>query len=202
MLPSEPLDDEAREALASIGATAPGEAAFVDDYGWFVAERDGSSITLFGRSLRSPAPGEPPYASATFTRSEEGFRPLGWGQCRIEVSAPGWGNAHWVLDAQPPADSPRLAVLINETACASGQAPTDREIVPVIVSDVDRVTIIVLVEPVHGDATCPSNPWHPLTVALPEPPGDRALFDGSEVPALARPWPPTPSSLESLGYRE
>jgi hypothetical protein len=202
VLPSEPLDDEAQEAMASIGDVAPGEVGYLDGYEWFVAERGAESITLFGRSVDQTPPGQPPHAYASFDRTGDGFRPRGWGQCRIEVSAEGWGNAHWILDEEPDAGSSQLAVLINERNCASGQAPIDREIVPVVVADVDRVTITVLVEPVSGDANCPSNPWHPVTVDLPEPLGNRPLLDGSEVPAIARPWPPTQSSLDSLGYEE
>jgi hypothetical protein len=199
VLPTDPLDADASAALESVRDVAAGEAAFFDEYEWFVADRAPERLVLFGVSLRSLPPNVPPYADASFRREADAWVPDGWGQCRIEVEAPGFGNAAWVLDAEPDPQSAELFVTINERTCASGQPPVGRQVVPVVVAAADRVTITVLVEPVAGGADCPTNPWFPVVVDLGEPLGDRPLFDGSAIPPLERPWPPTPSSIDSFG---
>jgi hypothetical protein len=201
VLPSpavEPIDAEGEAALAQLPAWAPREG-FADDYDWFYAERGAGRLVLFGQARVAPPPGEPEYAEATFVWENGAWKPWGWGECRLEVSAPGYGNASWVLDTQPDAASTRLQILINERACASGQPPDGREIRPVIDLADDAVTITVLVEPVSGGAECPGNPWYPVTVDLGEPLGKRTLYDGSAVPAMERSWPPSQSSLDSFG---
>lgn len=131
--------------------------------------------------------------------------PDGWGQCRIELSAPGFGPARFVLDpdAEPdPADT-TISVLATEMACASGTAPSGRDVQSVVVEeDAETVSIVVLVEPPTGDQNCPSNPLFPLDVDLGSPLGDRIVLDAGVQPAVARPWPPTASSLESNGLEE
>jgi hypothetical protein len=201
-LPDTPVDDETMAAvMAGVDAVAAGEATFFDEHEWFVATSGPDRLTLFGRPRLEPPADAPPYADAVFARNGDTWEPEGWGQCRVEIGAPGFGNAHWVThpDQQPDPSSDQLNILINENNCASGEAPVGREIVPVVVADPDRITISVLVEPVEGDADCPSNPWHPITVDLPTPAGDRPMYDGSVSPALERPWPPTATSLDSLG---
>jgi hypothetical protein len=189
-LPSTPLDDDALDAMDALRRFASEEASFLDGYEWFIAARTDSSLVLFGRASQKPPDGTPAYADVALERTVDGYRPTGWGQCRIEVSAPGYGNAVWRLDGEPDPGTSALEIMINERACASGQPPVDRDVVPVVVADRERITITVLVEPARGDATCQSNPWYPVTVELEEPIGDRLLFDGSEVPLQERMWPP------------
>ena len=98
ILPDQPLTDDARAALASIEEVAAGEADFFDGYRWTVAEESSDSITLFGSPIAEPPPDAPRYADASFERIDGEWRPEGWGQCRIEVQAEGYGNAHWILD--------------------------------------------------------------------------------------------------------
>ncbi|MDQ3782084.1 MAG: hypothetical protein M3349_03995 [Actinomycetota bacterium] len=201
VLPDTPLDAEAMAALASAASLHAVEAAIFDQHTWSVAMATSDHITLFGRALHDPDPDAPSYGTATFTKDGAGWRPSSFGGCHIEVAAPGFGNANWVLnpDTTPDPASTELAAWIVERNCAGGQPPIGRDIVPVVTTDVDKVTITVLVEPVQGGAECPGNPWHPISIDLPEPLGDRSLFDGGVVPHLERPWPPTASSLESFG---
>ena len=200
-IPDRPLTPEAREALASIEEIGDGEAEFFSDYRWTVAEQEEYAIVLFGESLAVPPAGMPRYADASFSRVEGEWRPNGWGQCRIEVTAEGFGNAHWILDRDvaPNPESTTLEIEIMEQACASGQAPFDREIVPVVVEADDAVSITVFVEPVAGGADCQGNPWHPIVVTLDRPLGDRTVFDGASIPPLERTWTPTQSSIDSGG---
>ena len=204
-LPSTPLNEDAEAAIASVYEVAEGEAQFFEEYEWYIAESDGDRLVLFGDAIGEQPEGAPPYADASFVKEGDNWKPQGWGQCRIDVSAEGFGNAHWVLDPDKPAptaSSTELSILINERACANGEAPEGRQIVTQVLEADDRLMITVLVEPVSGNATCPSNPWHPMTVELEKPLGDRALYDGSTVPALERTWPPSKSSLEWFGSQE
>lgn len=201
-LPDEALDDDARAALDRVVEVVGGEAGFFAGYDWFIAEKSDRELVLFGQSVGPVGPGDPPYASAVFEFRDGIWEPAGWGQCRIEVDAPGFGNAFWVLDGEPRPGSTELLVQINERNCASGQPPVGRAIVPVITADAERVTITVLVEPVAGGAACPTNPWFPYVIDLGEALGDRVLYDGAVVPALERPWPATRSSIDSLGAEE
>ena len=201
-LPAEPLDADAVSALDGMVEFAGAEAGFLDGYEWFIADRSGELLTLFGTAAQPQPPDVPAYGYASFKRTDGVWVPSGWGQCRIEVEAVGFGNAAWILDAEPDSQSGELQVQINERACASGQPPVGREVVPVVTATDTNVTITVLVESVRGDATCPSNPWFLSVIDLGEPLGDRSLLDGSRLPPLARTWPPTQSSIDSLGSTE
>lgn len=190
------------EAAAVDLATVTGEGTLVG-YEWFVAHRSDSELVLFGRP---PGGGpvhhgdDPPFADATFARRGERWVAEGWGQCRVEVTSEGWGNARFVLhpDVAPSPSSTTLTVLATERACASGRAPGGREVRSVVVSeDASSVHLLVLVEPAVGDQECPGNPSFRFEVDLGAPLGDRAVYDASLQPALARPWPPTASSLAS-----
>jgi hypothetical protein len=200
-LPSTPVDSEGEAALAVIDELAPVESALLDQYEWFTAESADDRLILFGVPLGEMPTDSLPYASATFQPDGDTWLPEGWGQCRIEVSSPGFGNAYWVLDPEidPASSGTELHVLINERECASGEPPVGREIVPVVLEEADSVTIAVLVERVSGAAECPSNPWHPITIELSEPVGDRTLFDASVAPQIERFWPPGQDVLDSLG---
>lgn len=200
ILPDQPLNEDARAALASVEAVAPGEAGFFDRYRWTIAEESSDSLTIFGSSIIAP-PDAPRYADASFSKVDGEWRPEGWGQCRIEVEAEGYGDAHWILDRDlaPDPGSTTLEIEIMEQDCANGEAPVGREILPVIIEAEDAASITIFVEPVEGGAACPSNPWHPMLVTLEAPLGDRTLFDGASVPPIERSWPPTPSSIDSGG---
>jgi hypothetical protein len=201
VLPSTPIDSEGEAALAAIDEVAPAESGFLDQYEWFTAESTDDRLTLFGVPLGDAPAGSPPYADASFERDGDNWRPEGWGQCRVEVSSPGLGNAYWVLDPEsdPASSGTELHVLINERECASGEPPVGREILPVVLEEPDTITITVLVEPVTGGADCQSNPWHPITIDLSEPVGDRTLFDASVAPRIERTWPPSQELLDSFG---
>jgi len=201
-LPEEPLDDDGIAALAATPDQVGGEASFFLLYEWFTAARSADSLVLFGKPTDDAI--DPTYAYAEFELVDGTWTARGWGQCSTQVEAPGFGNAAWVLDAAiaPHPDATQLAIEINERNCASGQPPVSRDVVPVVVADADRVTIVVLVEPVAGSADCQSNPWHPVVVELGEALGDRVLYDGHAIPPLLRPWPPTESSIGSIGSEE
>lgn len=77
-----------------------------------------------------------------------------------------------------------LAMLVQEQDCASGSDPTGRIAPPLVEYAVDSVAITIGIRPVPNNAglTCPSNPWTPVVLILPDDIGDRILLDGSLYP--------------------
>ena len=101
----------------------------------------------------------------------------------------GFGVATFTLDPDnPPApDSATLHLLATERACASGQAPVDRQVLPTVVESANAVTITVLVQEPVGAQTCQGNPSFAVTVQLDAPLGDRAIRDAAVDPPEERP---------------
>jgi hypothetical protein len=119
-----PLGERAAEV--DLSRIEGGAIPFVDGYTWSIASETNRKLGLFGRPPEGSSI-DPPFGYALFTRGAGGWDPTSFGQCRIEVSAPGWGNARFVL-AAPPTDSPaELSLMATERACASGMPPTNRE---------------------------------------------------------------------------
>ncbi len=196
-LPDTPLDEEAAVALDQAQAAVGLEGELFDQYDWSIAFRNDAELVLFGRAIDETLAGEAPYDVASLELRGDVWTLTGWGTCHLVVEAPGFGNATMVLDpdTEPDPTSTELNVLINERDCANGEPPTGRQVKPVVVADGDRLVVTVLVEPIAGDASCPGNPWHPITITLDEPLGDRQVFDGSTVPPMLRQWPPTSDDL-------
>ncbi len=86
-----------------------------------------------------------------------GHRWAGAVAIQVEIQADGFGPARLATDSDQSlhGDSIELSFVINERDCASGQAPTDRDVVPFVTETEEAVSIVVLVERVEGDATCP-----------------------------------------------
>ncbi len=190
-----PLDDEAWAALAAATTGPAGLEAtpFVEGYEWSIAERTERRLVLLGRAS-DPAD----LAWMSFDRVDDGsWTTTGFGGCRIQVSAVGFGPARAAFDPdrEPDRASTDLPLRIIEVACAGGQAPDGREIVPVVRETPTTIEVIVLVESVVGGASCPGNPPVPITVELDEPLGDRIVLDGSVQPPVERSWPPSPEDL-------
>lgn len=175
--------------LARLGGEAPFFEEFVDGYDWFVVEEGEGSRRLFGQPTQREDR-DPPYANASLELRNGRWTPAGWGQCRIELDAEGWGNARFVVDPSvlPDPDADRISVLATERACAGGEAPTGREVRAVILDEDEvSVSIVILVEP-PGGGNCPSNPSFEYEVELGSPLGDREILDASLYPPEVR-WP-------------
>lgn len=197
-----PLDAEAEAAFDSMMEGPAGSEAglMFDGFTWSIASRTETELVLFGRGeagLNDDPSGNPPYADVTFRRSGEEWIASSFGGCRLQVAAEGLGPATMILDPdrEPDPASTELPVLINERNCASGQAPVDREIVPVVTETETTVEITVFVAPVKGGAECPSNPFHPIVITLDEPLGGRTVIDATTQPGQIREWPPSQADL-------
>ena len=178
-----PLDADAQSAIDELvnGPTGVEAAGFDVDYRWSIASRTDEDLVLFGQ-------GETPEAGLTeaqFVREDGEWVPRGWGGCRVEINAEGFGPARLATESEKSlsAESTELSLVINERECASGQAPTDRDVTPFVTETDETVSIVVLVERVKGGAECPDNPWYPITVTLESPLGSRELLDAHEFPS-------------------
>ncbi len=162
---------------------------------WSVVEETSTELLLFGQP-DSSITGEAHYRYAQFELVAGDWRAASWGGCRIEVTAEGFGIATFELnpDNPPDASDTTLHVLATERSCASGQVPSGREVVPVVVETSDAVEIIVLVESPVGGQDCQGNPAFPLTVELDGPLGNRMIRDAALYPVEDRPWPPPPAN--------
>lgn len=192
-----PLDEAVSRAFDE--ATAMFSKDFFRNYRWSVTERTPSGITFLGTSTSSIESVGHAYAAisydgATWVAGDHD-------PCDLTLNAPGFGPAAWVIDpdTQPDPDANNLVVLINEVGCANGQPPIGRSVLSVVVQDDHSAIVFLLVQPVAGAADCQSNPWSGTNVSIGHAVGDRLFFDGSAIPPLPRPWPPTKSSIDSLG---
>jgi hypothetical protein len=185
----EPFDSFDELELSRLDGEAPYFLRFADDYEWFVTQEGQGWRQILGMPLTEGR--DPPYASLRIELRDGRWAPDSWGQCRIEIAADGWGNARFVVDPATPPDpeSDRIAVLATEGTCASGQAPEGREVRAVIHGrDRRTVSIVILVEPTKGDASCQGNPAFPFEVELGSPLGNREILDASIFPAESQ-WP-------------
>ncbi len=167
-----------------------------DAFDWSVAVSTDTSLVLFGQK-KQPTTERLPFANAIFEFGDQGWRAVEMGRCRIEMGRDGFGTARFTIDPEDPPgpDTTSLSLLATEGACASGQAPLDREVIAVAVETDTTVNITTLVESAPGPQTCPSNPSFPLSVPLSMPLGDRAIRDTASFPIRDLVWPLPPEDL-------
>lgn len=165
--------------MSRMGGETPYFQEFVSGYEWFVTQEGGSWRQLFGQSTSGRG-----YAYLRIESQDDLWTPVGWGQCQIELTAEGWGNARFVLDPKhlPDPGATSIRVLATEVACAGGMPPDDREVRAVVEESEDEISIVILVEPTKGGADCPGNPAFPYEVELSSPIGDRTILDASTYP--------------------
>ena len=121
-------------------------------------------------------------------RDGDGWRPDGWGGCRLEPALV--DDSGWVEVTQPPGglatDASVIDVLVNERECSSGRDPRPYLHEPQVVERADTVTVYWTSEAPQGEYQNCEGPAPVLsTLQLDEPLGDRTLLDGST-------WPPRP----------
>lgn len=184
---ADPLDEDAVAALAVLAANVEG-APFAEGYEWGVWERSDDLLVLLGTTDQAFGDSERGYADAAFEKRDGGWVPSGWGTCHWLTRTEGYGITEWIIDpSNPPTqESSSIDVLATERNCAGGQVPDGREVVSLVRLSVAEITVFVLVEPVSGYATCPSNPPFPLTVDLGVRIGERPLLDGHTIPPTPR----------------
>lgn len=135
----------------------------------------------------SAASGARPFVA--FSLSASGWTLEAAGECHLRVVLPeGLGSATWEVDPASPItpDSTSVRVLAREIACSGGKDPSERMIAPVVIVDQDGVTILLAARILPGGHDCPGNPIVEVRVDLPEPIGERHLYDGGVFPPAER----------------
>ncbi|HWH24966.1 MAG TPA: hypothetical protein VNW68_08770 [Candidatus Limnocylindria bacterium] len=162
--------------------------AMYPDGRWRLVSRTESRVVLVGEISEGPW-----YLQA---REANGQWFVGGGECMLRgVVDEGVGSARWWLDprADPPTtQSTSLAVLVEESGCASGRYAMGRLVAPVVEYTDESITITTGVRALPG-ATCQRNQPTPAVLLLGNAIGDRQLLDGyfvSPVPAEAPAGPP------------
>jgi hypothetical protein len=146
-----------------IGPTPPADEAH------FVAEEDGA------------------YSHIMVRRKGKGWRVGGWGDCYPPlIYAPDVNVAQWRLDpnfSPPGPEDTVVHALVTERECTSGADPTGRVREPQIVVEEERILVVLTVTPPEGGFyDCVGNPTIPFVISLPEPLGDRTLYDAAGYP--------------------
>lgn len=105
------------------------------------------------------------------------------GPCPLQYAVPeGLNTVEWRLDPAAGSTAPEsttVAVLLTERECVGGQEIGDRLIGPQVVLTATELRIAFAAQPPPGDAfDCQGNPETPYTVTLPEPLGERQIFEG------------------------
>lgn len=178
-----PFDSFDELDLSSWGGEGSYFLDWAAGYEWFMTREGDDYRQLYGVPLA--AEGDPFHGSIRIERQDGKWAPVGSGHCRIELHADGWGNARFVIDpATPPGpEADQISVLATEQSCANGRVPEGRTVRAVIhEQDESSVSIVILVEPGKGFATCQGNPSFPFQVDLDSPLGDREVFDASIFP--------------------
>ncbi len=169
----------------------PDADGFLPESGWLLAGLDET-----GASFVAQVAGDPPFVEAEVERQPDGWKVVGWGQCRPRAVFEGLNDATWVLDPSAPFPAPEdrgFVALVTETACAGGQSSEGRVLSPAIIYGQRDVLVVFAVHPQPGEFfTCQGNPATRVVVALDEPLGERQLLDGGVFPPHdpAEPWPP------------
>jgi hypothetical protein len=171
----------AAEALRRHLATENIEIDWLPDAGWIEA-----SITDASAFYLAPDPdSEGSWVSISAGRDGDAWKVKGWGGCNLQPDV-GFGMGIASFRVAPDADvdptAMEIPILVTERDCNSGEDASGRIVVSSLDANDTNVTAVIAVRPRGGGQTCPSNPETPFVLQLPEPLGNRALFDGSSVP--------------------
>lgn len=142
------------------------------------------AVVFLGQSVSTNSP-----LFVAFSLSRSGWTFDVAGTCQLRVVLPAdVGPLTWELDPASPVrpDSASVSVLARELACSGGKDPSDRLLAPIVTVDLDRVNIALAARILPGDHDCPGNPITGVRVDLPEPLGERHLYDGSVFPPAER----------------
>lgn len=125
---------------------------------------------------------------AEFENVAGSWEPARFGQCDIQPAFEGSQAATWELAPGeiPGSDTQTFDVIVTEQTCASGASPEGRIIGPAVVQLEDAVIVILGTRPRPGPQTCGPAPSALVRVELPEPLGERRLFDGFTFPPEPR----------------
>lgn len=183
---TQPLDADARQALAALTAVEEEGAPFSSTYDYGIFERTTDSLVFLGDD------GHGNHSSATFERESDNWKPVSWGTCHWIDD--GFGLSPWTLDPETPFDPASGEIhLITVDQCGSHTAHGNEYLVAENAA-ADSVELVVWradhPPPApdgseNFDLSCPIGTVVKLTVVLENPFGDRELT-GATDPAD---WP-------------
>lgn len=150
--------------------------------GWFLLTHRRNVINfLAGRG--------PDYGAMTFERRHGRWTWVGSGGCTPRAYRNGRVAANWDRDpgpGKPPATATRIAVLVQDDSCSSGDDATGRVLPPYVHYGPWAVSVSYYVRPPRGVQTCQSSPPTRMTLVLDEPLGNRELKDLGSYPPIER----------------
>jgi hypothetical protein len=169
------------EASPPILSTARSGGLSTDGRTWRVIADDGERVTV-ASVIDGRARTESPIYTVELVRS-----PTGWEWEREGPCSPGARfdtglGGYWRLDPgrEPPSrDSRRLHLKVWHMGCTTGIRLRGQ---PQVTMTDEAVLIAVPVEPTSRSTRCRPGPPTRVGVRLPEPLGDRALYDAAKLP--------------------
>lgn len=187
-LPARPAGQIGREVLNATHEDGAGSETLAG-YDWYIAEQSESVLKLWGEAPPRESEEVRRYASAEFTRDGDRWKVQSTGSCNIETYVPEFRSLSWELVRVPDEETTELDVLVDFTGCSEKDLEKE-DLGMVFDGRGDRVILTILLSQDRPAEFCPAVPGPPerITVNLPEPVGDRALYDGSVTPAV-RPDP-------------
>lgn len=163
---------------------------------WLIAHESAELVTIM-HELEEPvdmgAGDIRSYALITIAAAAEQAIPLEppWGLHRSTICTPtidlgSLTEAGVTLDpdALPQSGDERIALLVTEQECNSGQPAIDRIELIELIETKTTVELVIGVQPNTG-GTCVSNPPTPFTVDLEQPLADRTILNAAVAPARA-----------------
>lgn len=180
------------DILALFGDDAGEEASlFAETFDELIfreIERTDNTLTLLGEpNVDLVRTGNAPWPQnffASFEMVDDEWQIAGgFGNCEWTPQRDDFGVASVRLQGPwPEPDAKDIKLRATEQACANGQLPEGRDVIPTVTVTDRQVRVLVFVESGPG-GTCQGNPNFPVTIVLDEPIGDRVIVDASETPA-------------------
>ncbi len=178
LVAADQLTAPAKAAFEELLVSPDGEKLTYRD--WFIVEEDSDGFVLFG----SPNDSNYPYGQIVFESKDDGYEPIKWDSCNLEIKLDGFGAATTVLDpgSNFGPEVTELSILMTERACAGGGALNGREVINTVVETEDSILLVSMIQSNEGFSNCPGNDPVAWTIALDAPLGDRTIFDAGDLP--------------------
>lgn len=183
--------DELLDAIGELRKTMDG--AMLPEEGWIVLSENDRRADLLA-TLGDQ------YASASFEKEGDAWKPAGWGDCLPRLELPDNSVLEWEFTEgsyPPDDDATEIDVLASDTQCTGG-----RDLEGLIESEVtyteETVKVVLTAPPPSADKmqdfTCIGTAPTEYTLVLEEPIGDRKVVDISVYPARE----PTPGTARGF----
>ena len=171
------------DALRELRQTMDGAMLPEDD--WKVVGKNGGATTLL-----APSGNESAFASATFERDGNSWKPAGWGDCTPRLVIEEKSVLRWAFDGSsypPDPKATELTVLASDSQCSSGRE-LEGLIEPQVTYGRSRIEVVLtapsLETGTNSAYTCIGTPPTKYTLQLDEPVGEREVVDPSVYPAV------------------